>query len=312
MTESVLHRVLPMDKWLEMQRRHRERAHSFTAEHLERRATHRRHPVWDFIFNYYPVKPAQLAQWHPGAGVGLASPSEAQTSGDLDFPTHKDHYTFTAGARSSVRVWALDTERHWQSRGKTIRYIHRLLTHTERRPAQLGCFGLHEWAMVYQDTPRHPEPLRLGAQGTNEVVEQSNLVCTHIDAFRFFSTAAAPRNRFKLTRETQPQFEQPGCLHATMDLYKWANKLGPLVPGDLWLDTFELACDVRRLDMEASPYDLREWGFDPVKIETPAGRAEYVRRQRAFSDRGHRLRRRLIEVIEGAYSERMSKSADLI
>ena len=41
-----------------------------------------------------------------------------------------------------------------------------------------------------------------------------------------------------------------------MDVYKWAVKLGPLVPGELLLDAFELAREIRRLDMEAAPYDL--------------------------------------------------------
>ena len=41
------------------------------------------------------------------------------------------------------------------------------VTATHARPAQLGCFGLHEWAMVYRQSPdevRHAAwPLRLGA-----------------------------------------------------------------------------------------------------------------------------------------------------
>ncbi len=126
------------------------------------------------------------------------------------------------------------------------------------------------------------------------MVEASQLKCTHFDAYRFFTDAAAPRNAHTPTRDSQPQLEQPGCLHATMDLYKWATKLGPLIPGELWLDCFELACDVRRLDMEASPYDLREWGFEPVRIETPAGRAEYVARQKGLMERGQGLRKRLL------------------
>ncbi len=97
--------------------------------------------------------------------------------------------------------------------------------------------------------------------------------------------------------------EQPGCLHATMDLYKWATKLGPLLPGDLWLDTFRLACDVRATDMEASPYDLRAWGYEPVAVETPAGRAEYVRRQKEFAGRGQQLRERIVSLIETAYPD---------
>jgi hypothetical protein len=138
-------------------------------------------------------------------------------------------------------------------------------------------------------------PLRLGQAGTDEVVEAHDLRCTHIDAFRFFTPDAVPRNRFAPTRERQPELEQPGCLHAGMDVYKWAMKLGPLVPGELLLDAFELARDIRRLDMEASPYDARAWGGEPVRIETPEGKAEYVRRQRAFAERSNALRGRILE-----------------
>jgi len=125
-------------------------------------------------------------------------------------------------------------------------------------------------------------------------VEAHDLRCTHIDAFRFFTPDAVPRNRFAPTRETQPALEQPGCLHAGMDVYKWAMKLGPLVPGELLLDAFELARDIRWLDMQASPYDMRPWGAEPVAIETPEGKAEYVRRQRGFAERANVLRREVL------------------
>ena len=58
--------------------------------------------------------------------------------------------------------------------------------------------------------------------------------------------------------------EQPGCVHAGMDLYKWAAKLGPLIESSLLLDCFALAVDARVLDMRASPYDLRDFGFAPI------------------------------------------------
>ena len=61
-----------------------------------------------------------------------------------------------------------------------------------------------------------------------------------------------------------------------MDLYKWACKLTPLVASDLVMDCLELAADARVLDMRASPYDLRGYGFGVIAIETPAGRAEYI------------------------------------
>jgi hypothetical protein len=91
--------------------------------------------------------------------------------------------------------------------------------------------------------------------------------------------------------------EQPGCLHAGMDVYKWAIKLGPLVPGELLLDAFELAAAIREIDMRASPYDLRAWGYPPIEIETPDGKAEYVRQQRAFTERGNVIRRRIVERV---------------
>jgi hypothetical protein len=75
-------------------------------------------------------------------------------------------------------------------------------------------------------------------------------------------------------------------------------KLGPLVPGDLLLDSFELARDIRILDMQASPYDLADRGYEPVRIETPDGKAEYVRRQRGFTDRSQALRERLLAVLD--------------
>jgi len=83
-----------------------------------------------------------------------------------------------------------------------------------------------------------------------------------------------------------------------MDLYKWAFKLAPWCPSSLIADTFELARDIRELDMRASPYDLASHGYTPVPIETQEGRAEYERGQRDFAERARPLRRRLIDLCE--------------
>ena len=83
-----------------------------------------------------------------------------------------------------------------------------------------------------------------------------------------------------------------------MDLYKWAFKLAPFTPSELIADCFELARDIRTIDMRASPYDLRALGFDPIPIETPAGRADYERHQRTFTTRGEPLRTRLIALCD--------------
>jgi hypothetical protein len=280
--------LLSLPEWQALAHAHRERADVLTAGHRERAARGERHPVEDFLYTYYAYKPSILRRWHPGAGVALA---EASSTDRASWRWY--HATATPGAL------AVDDTAFRDEKRELVAAIERLLRATAGRPASFGCFGLHEWAMVYrQGEHRHPVPLRLGPQGTDAVVEAHDLRCTHFDAYRFFTDDAVPRNRTALTRELQPAVEQPGCLHANMDVYKWAVKLGPLTPGDLLLDAFELARDIRYLDMQASPYDMREWAGEPVRIETPDGKAEYVRRQRGFAERAHALRTRLLAALD--------------
>ena len=89
---------------------------------------------------------------------------------------------------------------------------------------------------------------------------------------------AAPLNALKPTRESQTALEQPGCLHAGMDLYKWAHKLVPAVSSDLVLDCFELARDIRTLDMRASPYDLARARLRAGLHRDPGGQGRVRRR----------------------------------
>ncbi|SNS86442.1 hypothetical protein SAMN06893096_109115 [Geodermatophilus pulveris] len=281
---------LPAVEWAARVRAHAGRADALTAGHRARRATGTPHPVEDFLFEYYSARPAQLRRWHPGAGAVLLPGADGPAE-------HASWRWYATGDDGAV---ALDRPAFLADRGDTVAFVARLLAATAARPAFTGCFGLHEWAMVYRDDGhRHPLPLRLGQAGTDAVVEAHPIRCSHVDAFRFFTPAAAGRNRLQPTRDTQVDLEQPGCLHATMDVYKWAYKLGPAVPGELLLDCFVLAADVRELDMRASPYDLHAAGYRPVPIETPEGKAEYVAAQRAFAARGAGLRARLLDVCRG-------------
>jgi hypothetical protein len=196
----------------------------------------------------------------------------------------------------------VDTAAVLATRLPTVRWVRDLLVASHERPGFFGCFGLHEWAMVYR-TPaaglRHPEwPLRLGADGVAAVVEERGVRCGHVDAFRFFTPPARPLNVLQPTREDQHALEQPGCLHANMDLYKWAYKLSPLAPSDLVAETFALAREIRELDMRASPYDLTALDLEPVRIETPEGRAAYATAQREFARRSAPLRQALIAVLD--------------
>ncbi len=280
--------VIPEREHRERALAHQEKVRAYTEDFLARRNAGQKHPVEDFLFTYYSYKPGQLSRWHPGAGIVLegAGPERAD-------------WKFYAVAGHEA---AVDVGRFRQERASIIGFARRLLSSTAARPAQLGCFGLHEWAMVYQSEKhgqRHDQvPLRLGAEGTDDVVESLNIRCTHFDAFRFYTPSARPLNALQPTRETQVRMEQPGCLHANMDLYKWAYKLVPAISSELLMDCFDLAWRIRELDMRASPYDLQDWGYEPVRIEEPAGRAEYARAQRAFSEEAQVLRARVLEALD--------------
>ena len=308
-------RRLAAPAWREAAASHAERADALTAGRRERRSRGTKHPIDDFLYEYYGLTPALLRRWHPGVGTvlvrdddvtpsGAASPAGGRAPADdrgqgealSAAPPHAAWRWYRTDDDGAV---TLDVSAFLADRGDTVRYVHHLLTATAGRPAFTGCFGLHEWAMVYrQSEHRHALPLRLGQAGTDAVVDAQRLRCSHFDAFRFFTPDAVPRNQLQLRRETQPELEQPGCLHANMDLLKWSLKLGPAVPGELLADCAELARDVRLLDMQASPYDVSSLGEPAVAIETPAGKTEYVARQREFAERANVLRSRLVEVCE--------------
>jgi hypothetical protein len=290
-SRQVLLERLERDVWRRREEAHHDRVDGLLRGHLERGRRGEKHPVEDFLFTYYSLRPAQLRRWHPGAGVALLD--AGQRAG------WRDHRVL--GAEADVAV-TLDVPAFLAHRGEAVRHVRALLSATAGRPAHLGCFGLHEWAMVYRreagDVRHGAWPLRLGPAGTDAVVEASRIRCSHHDAFRFFTSAARPRNGLQPRRDDAVALEQPGCLHATMDLYKWAYKLLPAVPSELVADAFELAREVRELDMRASPYDLSGLGHLPVPIETPEGRATYVAQQRRFAERAGAVRGRLLEVLD--------------
>lgn len=283
---SIASRVLAREQWQRLAAAHEARIDAITAGRRDRAARGETHAIEDFLYDYYSTKPSQLRRWHPGVGVVLEGADN-----------HAGWRWYTADA-AGTRV---DADAFWDARQAPVEFVESLMHKTAARPMQLGCFGMHEWAMVYQsdDTERrHGLPLRLGRHGTDAVVESHPLQCTHFDAFRFFTPPAMPLNRTELSRHTQIDMEQPGCLHASMDLFKWCAKLAPAIPSDLQMDCFELALEVRRVDMQASPYDVSRYGLAPIAVETPQGKRDYAARQREFAVRARVLRERIVGACE--------------
>ena len=276
---------LEREDWTARAAEHAARVDELTAGHRGRRPAGVKHPVEDFLHQYYNHPVARLRRWHPGPGVMLADAADPSRA-------CWKHYAVEGPDL------CLDSAAFVAARARTIEFVTGLLTATMSRPGTFGCFGLHEWAMVYglkQDQVRHAAyPLRLSPRDIDDVVHAHEIRCSHFDAYRFFTPAALPRNTLTPTRESQERHEQPGCLHAGMDVYKWCFKLAPAVPSELTADAFALAHEIRVLDMRASPYDVTLLGVEPIAIETPAGKAEFTAAQRTFAQRSTALRQRLL------------------
>jgi hypothetical protein len=273
--------ILAEAEWTARAAAHRDRVTPWVQPRLERRARGHKHPVDDFLFEYYSFRPGRLLQWHPGLGIVLAGDAARDYLAHPGYAATPDGVTATP-ALTEARLRAL------------FRVID-LLDRTAAREPRWGCFALHEWAMVYRLAPddvRHPAwPLRLGAEATDDIVRTLPLRCTHYDAVRFFTADALPLNETRPvpTRERQLELEQPGCLHATMDLYRWTAMFDVLVGSDPWPTAFAVAREVRALDMAASVRPGR------ARCRTGAGRdprgSGRVRdRPRAIAEQGQRLR----------------------
>jgi len=289
MSDPTLATLLDAPDWRARAAAHRARAERWTAPARTRRGAHQPHPVEDFLFTYYPFSFAKLEEWHPPVGTAL------EAAPPLPACWTKPPY------RRSADALAADPALLTPKQRTRLGWLHELLVATRDRPPVLTCHGLHEWAMVYRGAEvRHAgiAPLRLPQAEIDALIESRPIRCSHFDAFRFFHPAAQPLNRLQPTLIDRPAFEQPGCVHANMDLYKWAFKAMPWAGSDLLLDCFELALELRDLDMRASPYDLSDFGLRALPIETAEGRRDYEREQARLAALTRPLRQTLIGRLE--------------
>ena len=280
---------MPETEWQSRAMAHRARVAPQAEAFVQRRACGGKHPVWDFLFTYYSFSPAKLMTWVPAVSECGMSNAECRTkqeeSADAPFDIRHSAFGIYEAPPMPARI------RHEAS------WIARLCANVMSKPPRLTCHGLHEWAMVYRqsaDQVRHSGyELRLPPDELAAFVESQSICCTHHDAYRFFTEAARPLNTLKPRLETRQEMEQSGCLHANMDLYKWAYKLWPWIGSDIVADAFEVAVAAREFDMRASPYDLAVLGFAPIKIETEEGREEYRREQLRIMELARPVRERL-------------------
>jgi len=285
-------RRLTLQEWSQQSRDHFTQVHSFAQAARKRASRREKHPVYDFLTRYYPFSLGKFEKWQPGVGVRLEQADQERFS--------PSRYTYASDGScylDPMHITDKERSRH--------EFTLRLLQNTQGNKPVLSCYGLHEWAMVYTGADvRHREtaPLRLSQEEVDAVVRSRPLVCTHFDAYRFFAPEAQPLNRLQPSLEDRLTQEQPGCIHANMDLYKWASKSSPWVGSELVWDCFQLALRARTIDMQASPYDLSEWGYEPIRIESEEGRALYQQKQQELQHDGVTLRSRLIDTLSSFLS----------
>lgn len=279
-------KILSQTEWTQRAKAHLALVSPMTDAFLHRRGLGQKHPVHDFLFTYYNFSPAKLKHWVPSFEEALC----LEKNGEL--PPFSDYWFEITGS-----TLQLNPKRLQGQALSLIAFIEELCLNLLARPPRFGCFGLHEWAMVYRlssEEIRHSGyQLRLSPDALASFVESQNLNCTHYDAYRFFTPQAEPLNMYKPTLQTRLQNEQAGCLHANMDLYKWSTKLWPWIGSDFIAKAFLVATEGREIDMRASPYDLQNQGYSPIRIETDEGRKEYQQLQQQYTLKTHKLREEL-------------------
>lgn len=293
MTSAKAPTTLTRAEWQACRSAHLALVESWADAFVQRRSREAKHPVHDFLFTYYNFSPAKLKRWLPPLDTAL----EVTEEDLLEMP-----WLAAAPMHRSGDFCQMDDSTLSPGQRDLARWVANLCSAISERPPRFRCYGLHEWAMVYQqprEQVRHQGyELRLPPEDLAAFVQSQTVCCSHYDAYRFFTPEAKPLNLFQPVLETRLEMEQAACLHANMDLYKWSSKLWPWVGSDLVGQCFALAVEGRELDMRASPYDLSHLGYEPVYIETPEGRAEYELEQRRITAKASVLREKLRSAAE--------------
>lgn len=303
--------------WVEAAKRHqREFVSTFypPGDSLDRRQHAKNsHPIYNFLHRYYKCKVGDVIKYSPGFDVPMqlhGCEEQAVQYLHPDFlSVHPETKTAVYDRQRLRDKLSPDLKLGWIDLGHSLRTLEAL----NQRSPFYGCFGFHEWAMLYSggeaarrggpgQLKKHQGalPLRVSQETVDKVVESSSIRCTHFDAWRFFHPAAQPLNMVHpMTRSLQPQHDQPGCIHANMDLFKYALQLYPLASSGLLQRAWVIALRARKIDMRASPYDCSQ--FDecadgPILVETKEGRAQYVEEQQALYRAATPLREELLQL----------------
>ena len=248
--------------------------------------------------------PVHLLLAAPGAssGAGTRAPGShwPMRADGLDWRFHRESCDRTPSGAARPGRWSRST---WRRSGRPVgpdsTFTGRLLRATAAAPAQFGCFGLHEWAMVLpaRTTSAAASGLAAAARARTAPTrscEEHQIKCTHYDAFRFFTPPARPAQSAAAGPGSPAgpgAARLPARVHGPVQVGLQAD---PAVPSELLVDCFVLARRDPRAGHAGIALRPADLGYPPVRIETVAGKAEYVAAQREFAAQAQVLRRRAV------------------
>ena len=85
---------LTENNWQARKNRYRDRFDPILLAHNQRQQNGRKHPVHDFLFEYYTFRPNQLRRWSPGAGIRLQGPAAQQFLQYANYTATEDNETW--------------------------------------------------------------------------------------------------------------------------------------------------------------------------------------------------------------------------
>jgi hypothetical protein len=304
---------IPYSVWNQAARNHLNRINDLLYPKIESKSLKFRshavsnHPIYNFLHSYYSYSTEEIKTYSPGMGYALSNTADFADS-NRHHLIHKamikipDCNSYIAKPSFAIKP----VKRYGEEAVTRIRDI---LEATVNKPPHFSCFGLHEWAMLYRGkrldendpSTRHQPQLRLrvSQQVIDDTVGKNQIVCTHFDAWRFFDPAAQPLNVFHpMSRKEQVNYEQPGCIHATMDLFEYAYQLYPFVSSDMLAECLSIALIARKIDMRASPYDVSSFDGceEPLYVETNEGKLAYIKEQQQLYKLSFPARQELLSI----------------
>src|SRR3569623_782949 len=128
-TVTIEPKLMPRAAWEAARTACRDRVRPCAEDRIRRMSRGQKHPIYDFLFEYYSFRPAHLLRWTPGFDI-LLEEANPEDIGWSDFEACENGLVLRPRAFPAQRVSYLQWAVHY-------------LEATQAREASFACFGLH-------------------------------------------------------------------------------------------------------------------------------------------------------------------------